>query len=672
MSFVLASKTDKLKYLSSVIGFEAVNKCKEVLKKGLSHIRNKLKRKNFDDEISRRNGNLLQVLGETITSDEHFIKKINELIKDLDKTVQSFEDIDTVIEELKTIDDSPIIQERGYFQDIINKINDFKGRVQNLYNFYSEFLTVFQEIKGDVNSLKKIALNSIWQEGLKVLTQQGIWEEDICPLCEQKIDKETLTKSLRERLKNIRIIRDKKERLEATKNKIKNFLTAEINSLKTSIMNDKYFRNETKENLQELVNILDEYKINMEKELNKDILKETMKPLGDIKFPEIELDKVIEYCQQKHKFLEKALKGQKVLEIQDKMIRAKTDYEEIKNLKKEKEVLEKIYASIEKIYNAFVKEQKKEIENFVKSFSNEITTYYEYMHPGEPVRNFSITTIIDEDELKGITLEYEFLGQKVSPPQKYLSESHLNSLGIAFFLASVKAFNKINKFFILDDIISSFDLNHRARLSSLLLEHFRDYQLVILTHEKSWFEYMKHQVKGRHDWIINAVHWSEDRGTHLKESLTDLKTQIEIKIKNNEVDGLGNTIRKYLEGFLKEVCEEIEVHVKYLSNERNESRTAGELLSELKGSINRQPCKDRINSSIEKLIGSKFIADKDSHDDQVFSPNAGDIKALWDDVLDLYDKFYCKNCLKTISVKYFDNVNKKIRCKCGQLIYDWK
>lgn len=96
-----------------------------------------------------------------------------------------------------------------------------------------------------------------------------------------------------------------------------------------------------------------------------------------------------------------------------------------------------------------------------------------------------------------------------------------------------------HKFLILDDIISSFDVDHRARLGTILLNLFQDEQIIILTHEKGLFEYMKQQVKGRHDWMVNAVHWSEDKGTHLKEALSDLRKQIEIKLKDNEVGGLG-------------------------------------------------------------------------------------------------------------------------------------
>ena len=63
------------------------------------------------------------------------------------------------------------------------------------------------------------------------------------------------------------------------------------------------------------------------------------------------------------------------------------------------------------------------------------------MNPDEPFQEIKIVTIGDEDELNGITIEYKYNGNWVSPPQKYFSESHLNFFGISFFLASVYAFN---------------------------------------------------------------------------------------------------------------------------------------------------------------------------------------------------------------------------------------
>ncbi|MEO0300201.1 MAG: hypothetical protein ABIM58_05430, partial [candidate division WOR-3 bacterium] len=312
-----------------------------------------------------------------------------------------------------------------------------------------------------------------------------------------------------------------------------------------------------------------------------------------------------------------------------------------------------------------------ELDQFIKMFSDKINEYYSYMHPGENVSDIKIKLIEEEDNLKGLTIEYNFHNNSAAPPQKYLSESHLNSLGIALFLTSVGVFNRINKFFILDDVISSFDTEHRKRLGDLLLEKFKDYQIIILTHEQDWFTYMKNAVKGK-NWYVNQINWSEENGAYLEPTLIDLKTIIETKIKNNEEVGLGNLIRQYLEKILREICEEIEVKMPYKSNERNEMRMCGEMLSYLKSELNKQPCKQKFDALVNRIMNtSLFIGDKGSHYDS-FQPSFGDCKSFWDDVIKFESLFYCSECGKPISLKNYDVMKKKIRCGCEKLNYEWK
>ena len=84
------------------------------------------------------------------------------------------------------------------------------------------------------------------------------------------------------------------------------------------------------------------------------------------------------------------------------------------------------------------------------------------------------------------------------------------------------------------------------------------------------------------------------------------------------MEGLGNDIRKYLENRLKEVATNLEVKMKFLFNDTNEERMCHELLSDLRGSVNRHGSDDlKANPIFDRLLGSLFIANKDSHDSSV-------------------------------------------------------
>jgi hypothetical protein len=236
----------------------------------------------------------------------------------------------------------------------------------------------------------------------------------------------------------------------------------------------------------------------------------------------------------------------------------------------------------------------------------------------------------------------------------------------------VKAFNHLNKFIILDDVISSFDSSHRKRFADLLFEKFSDYQIILLTHETEWFGYIK-EIAKRKGWIIQEIKWNTTKGTYFEESPSELRELIEYQIVNNIEAQLGNTMRTYLEYVLKDICMNLQVKTSFRFNDQNEKRMADELINELKSSINNKSpeLKTKI-PIIERVASSGVLGNLLSHDNS-FTPKMGDLKAFWADINTLEDLFFCKEakCNKSISMKFYDNVKKKIRCGCGKLSFDW-
>lgn len=671
-AFVFSTKKERLDRLSRVIGSADVSNVRGILKRAVNEIRSSLKTRNYDNEISQREGQIMALLNERVVSDEQYVNKIDEIIRPLSlgKSVTKLADIDTILSQFKKSDDSVVIEQRAFYSDVINKIGDLQNRLGSLLDLYEKYQQLFQEIARDVESLKKIALGKLWVEGLNVL-EGSVTEGNECPLCFQKKDRKELISEIKLRLETLASIKKEKSRLDETKKNVQRALD-EIKGIIAGVQTNKHFGLEENQDIRNFVGNIIEYISSINKELDADVLRgQGIKVKSEIMFDAVKFDKASAFCQKRNAVLLSQIKGSKILEIQDKITLSRQAYYEIKRLKKEKDVLERQKSSLETIYTAFVQKQKGELEVFVNSFSKEINEYYQYMHPGEKVENIEIKTTEKEDELTGIAIEFQFFNQKVSPPQKYLSESHLNSLGIALFLASVKAFNKENRFFILDDVISSFDANHRKGLGDLLIEKFSDYQILLMTHERNWFDYMNNLVRGKVNWIINVINWNESKGAYFDETLVDLRKTIEQKLAEGDKTGLGNIIRIYLEGLLKEMAEELEVDVKYRSNERNEDRMSSELLSELKRKINKQPCKDGVAPIIDKIMPSIFVGNKGSHNGD-FNLSIGDCRAFWQDVKNLEDMFYCTECNKPISTKHYDNVEKKIRSKCGHRVYDWK
>jgi hypothetical protein len=50
----------------------------------------------------------------------------------------------------------------------------------------------------------------------------------------------------------------------------------------------------------------------------------------------------------------------------------------------------------------------------------------------------------------------------------------------------------------------------------LLIEKFSNYQVILMTHEKSWFEIVRNLVRGK-NWEENTIKWDEKDGAYIDE-----------------------------------------------------------------------------------------------------------------------------------------------------------
>jgi hypothetical protein len=305
-------------------------------------------------------------------------------------------------------------------------------------------------------------------------------------------------------------------------------------------------------------------------------------------------------------------------------------------------------------------------------FSSDINDYYTTMNPNEIVDDIKLVPRKDTgDDLVGITIEYRFLDKTKTAANAYLSESHINCLGLSFFLASVKAFNKENEFVVIDDLISSYDRSHRARFTKLLTDNFSEYQILLLTHEQEFFELVSSAVKGK-GWLIQTIIWSTDTGAGFEEGIVDSKERILKKFEDKNIDGLGNDIRIYTEKVMKEIAGNIEAQVAFRYNEFNEKRMASELLDAVHSRISKKGDELKDKANIPRIKGMPmFIGNISSHDSN-FNVSIEDLEVMWEGIGETIQTFYCNDCETFISVKYFDNVENKIRCRCSNLAYDWK
>lgn len=671
LEFILYAKNDKLREISLIIGFEEVTKTRDVLKKATGDLKKEIKLRDYDSQINAKQSVILEQVSRNINDDAQYLEAISELVAPLKLqiNVRDMESVDEILERIKLPENEETLKLQLSCEKALEFASVFDARKRTASEIYARFFEKYQAVFSDKSKLKNIALERLLAEGLSLLKRND-FKEDICPLCLQEKNREDLLSGLRERIQALTAYKKEKQELDELRQDIVSIhetigITCE-NILREPIWNKKE-------------NIGLKLVVESLRDINSQSLQAMKKAEASPRQPDeyFPLDagalanlrsKLLELKQEKYAVKKDDLK----FSINNKLLLTKTSYLGIRILKKERDILSRQLASLELIYSAFVSKQSAGLTAFLTAISKDINDLYRYMNTSEGVDEIRLVPIESDGELLGLTIQFKFHGNLVSPPDKYLSESHLNCLGICLFLASAKVFSKGNKYFVLDDVVSSFDTNHRFRFVNLLLEKFSDYQILVFTHNTSWFGYFANAVKGK-NWLVNKIRWTPEAGACLEAPpLTDLKAKIEAKFSSSDPEGLGNLIRKYLEQLLKDICFKLGVELRFLYNNENESRMAYELLIGLKAALKRKKSDLLDNSVFEALLNSSFIGNKESHDSD-FNATIPDLKAFYADVQKLEATFRCSQCGRLISEKNYTPVDKKIGCGCSAgKKYSWE
>lgn len=672
VQFIIASKTEKLTELQNIIGFSEVADVRSLLKKNAGRIARNIKSANYDNRKNVKQSIILENLGRNAHTDEQLFEGANELIKPLklDVKIKSREDIKKVLKKIATKEDNTLLEQISFFTRMWEALSEVVGNVDNIHESYKSYHTIFKELQKNPEKIKKLQMLTLLKEGRSTL-KNDVVQDDYCPLCQQEKNKVQLIQELNKRIEELEQLDKEKNKVEEQEEELKQLVQPNINII-DSLLKEKLFKKEEYEKRKGQIAGTKKSLNAFSDELKKD-LSATLTEPGKIEIDKTELSALGKQAQDTAKALTESQTSNIKFRIYTKLSQALTAYEEYQRIEKEQGILTGQQVTFEVLYADFIKRQEEALNVFLTMFSQDINDHYTTMNPNERVEDIKLVPIKKDGDLVGITIECSFFDETKTFPIAYLSESHINCLGLSFFLASVKAFNKENEFFILDDIISSYDRSHRARFAKLLTEKFSNYQVILLTHEQEFFELVSSDVKSK-GWSIKNFKWTKNSGIGVEKGTSDIKERILKKFKEKNTDGLGNDIRVYTEKVMKEVAFNIEAPVAFRYNELNEKRMAPELLDAVQSRISKKSNELEEKTNIARVKGmSMFIGNITSHDNK-FNESIEDLEVIWEDIKNMIQPFYCNrdNCKKYISVKYFDNVENKIRCECGKQTYDWK
>ena len=232
-------------------------------------------------------------------------------------------------------------------------------------------------------------------------------------------------------------------------------------------------------------------------------------------------------------------------------------------------------------------------------------------------------------------------------PSGYLSDSQIHSLALALRLASVKRFNANAPLLILDDIVTSYDTDHRRSIAAMLASEFEDFQLLLTTHDERFFVYLKDQLGDRRWQFKRIVRFDPDYGPRFQDHRVTAE-MIEARWADGE--SAANEIRQAEEEWLLGICLDFGVDVRIRSADKAYTYDRAELAGALAAFLSKQklepPLVPGVNNRFLSSLQMGAVENFGSH----FQPNPygkgskGDEKARWEEFRTFQEFFVCPKC----------------------------
>ncbi len=671
-SFVDKRKRDKLEEIEEIIGFETVQQTRDTLLRALNALKTSTELTELRVLLNEKGNEIAGIIGTKpfIEGDVlSYADKLRECIGH-DKAIDSVDTLTSIADELY---ERVRITERGEEMILLQHVRDDISALKNIPDLLSELaqvLTAHNRLAGERERVEASVLDKLYRAGAEAL-EKGWARVGECPLCKQPVDTDQLVESLKKEIESIQGLVEERNKTVDRMKSVRDRLVPVKEALSSWLEDEAKKSLLPPHDLSTLQKWLDQFT--------------RLRDLADKveRSPEFAVFELP--SEDEHNELKTALTRTEEATESKRSVLAGTEdekrfYHNVQTLKVlrdsylrlsriqvEVQTYDKQITSLEKIRQEFEKREREGLSKILDAISGDVNAFFGRLHPGEDFRDIELALT----EARGLEFTMNFYGRSISPPLKALSESHLNSLGIALFLAAARHMNKVNGFVVLDDVVSSFDANHRRALARLLRDEFHDTQFLLLTHDDLWFDLLKQDLP-QSRWLFKELaRWSHENGIELLESPLALRERVQCCLDTNDANGAANKCRTLIEGVLKQKCEDLGVRLEYCSREKNDQREAGELMDGLAQYLKgNQSLREKQNKLVfSDLKAGQLLTNIGSHHRNltVTSLARGDIETVLTDVAAFEALFVCPSCTKPAKKSYSPRNSRLKQCQCGNL-----
>jgi len=159
-------------------------------------------------------------------------------------------------------------------------------------------------------------------------------------------------------------------------------------------------------------------------------------------------------------------------------------------------------------------------------------------------------------------LNKNITNKEIKKPHIFLNEAKLTAISLAFRFAILNdRLSTGMKVLILDDLLISLDMSYRIEVINILEKYFNDFQLIIMTHDKGFYQLLKRKISN--EWNIFELYNDNDKQCVKSKELSYI-SKAKKMFEEKDYEAVAHFLRKETEEILKHY---LDPNLKYINKE---------------------------------------------------------------------------------------------------------
>ena len=664
-AFVFQTKSERYKYITKFFGLEKFSILQDSIQTSINKLT--LTLQSYKKDLNNNFETINKIVKNDTVSESSVVDYLNTIGTkyEINKITQ-FNNSDELKSTLaKIISTNPVAKELSEWEAFQLKQNNFYP-ILNPQEKCLAFEFIFTELKKNEESIKQLILSDLYERSIEIIPK--LENKTKCPVCDHIFEGDLL-QHIKNKHDKLDILNKNKNAFEVNKLALEQYFESLSNKIST-IQSES--SNVIITNLKSFFDDLTKVNATLPKIIS--IVKKQLKDLDRIEISSNPAIKTIFDIIEKQSINEKVVKDRiAALSKDEKTKSLAQDYSNIDQIilnyknyivnKEKVEYLQDIKGKMDLFFSILTTYIQSTIQTTFSEISTDVVECFNELETSNPfIKNPEIKLITGKD--KAVELGIEFVSDKISPAFKILSESQVNSFGLAIFLAAVKNFNREFKFFILDDVVNSFDSFKRPRVSQLIAKKFGDFQILILTHDQIFFDTIQRDFPAWQRYKFTS--WDYISGPRFKLSQNYIE-EIQEYINEDKPITAGQTLGRYLEWTLSIISENMQTPIRFkIENVYTLSEFYDPLIARFKLKLKKPDKNHKLNYAFDQLEQGTIFRNYCVHwKNEANSFTTPEIDTIFKKWLEIEHMIYCDKCKSFVKYENLKGT-EYIKCNCSK------